>query len=450
MKRILALILCLVMLFPFVSCAKEETPATIDAVQTTDEKKDNEKETEEKKETATIEETKTEEKEPVVYNAVNDPLTWDDINAIPIANNSMSSEQLRQICVDFFNLSMTFTYVPNQDYHYVVESQNFKRVLPEGELTGGIPYITIGYGNLYRLMDHYDSNTGILDMTPFLANPKLLGNACSGGASYGWARAINSVTKFQWTWGMTHANGFLKVGPYEYDLTLTSIGKDPSDYGAPEICKKNGKQVMFESYAAAHKADGTVNTGHVRMITEEPIVVRKEDGTIDGDKSFLVCSDQICYNTVPEKYQRTQADGTKYHIAGGNNWKYSFNELYNTNYIPFTFAEFLGTDPVEDAEVIFTHKGETVTPFDVNGATLTANYIITDIYFKIKDAEGNYVLNYRKTIESFMKYYFQFSGNIPLAALTKYADGNHTLELSVQLGNGTRPVFYTGKLMPVK
>ncbi|MBR7165293.1 MAG: hypothetical protein IKD18_03345 [Clostridia bacterium] len=47
-------------------------------------------------------------------------------------------------------------------------------------------------------------------------------------------------------------------------------------------------------------------------------------------------------------------------------------------------------------------------------------------------------------------YKFAFSGKIPLPALTKYADGNHTLELSVQLGNGTRPVFYTGKLMPVK
>lgn len=438
MKRILIFALCLLMLLPLASCAAQpEQTQTLEQTQTKEENKNADKD---KGEEAT-----SSGKE---YNhKVTDPLTQDDLDAIPIAKPGMSTEQLRQICVDFFDLSMTFTFIPDQNYNYTVESQGLKRTLEKGKLTGGIPYITVGHGNLYRIMDYYDSETGILNMSPFLADYKVLGNACSGGASYGWARCINSVTKFQWTWGMTHANGFLKVGPYEYDLTLKSIGQNEGDYGTPEIVAKNGKQVMFESYAATHKADGIVNTGHVRMIAEEPIVVKNEDGTINGEKSFLVCHDQICYNTKAEKYQRTQSDGTTYHIAGGNNWKYSFNELVGTNYIPFTFAEFLGTDPVEESVITFSHTAPTATVFDLNNAVVGANYIISDVYFKVKDANGAQVFSYSKNNGSFMKNDMKLQGKVPMSGMAQYADGNHTVEISVQLGTGERPVFYTGTLV---
>ncbi|MBR2615808.1 MAG: hypothetical protein IKC69_03940 [Clostridia bacterium] len=440
MKRILALILCLTMLLPLASCTQtpEKTKATEPAAV---------EKTEQKTTEPTAEETETEKAPAVEYNhVVNDPLTWDDVNAIPIANSSMSTEELRDICVRFFDLSMTFTWIPDRDYNYVVESQNFARVLEKGKLTGGIPYITIGYGNLYRIMDSYDSETGILNMSRFMVEPKVLGNACSGGATMGWARCINSIPRFQWTWGMTHANGFLKVGPYEYDLTLTEIGREKDDYGAPEIVASNGEQVMFESYAATHKADGIVNTGHVRMISDEPIVVRNADGTINGKESYLICHDQICYNTNEEKYGRVQSDGTQYHIAGGNSWKYSFAELFSTCYIPFTFAEFLGTDPVEDAAVAFTHTAEGATVHELSVSTVSANYLVLDFYIKVKDGDGKEVFRYSKNNNGFLKNDMALKGAIPSSALQKFADGSHTVELSVQLGNGLRPVFYTGIL----
>ncbi|MBR2616342.1 MAG: hypothetical protein IKC69_06670, partial [Clostridia bacterium] len=174
-------------------------------------------------------------------------------------------------------------------------------------------------------------------------------------------------------------------------------------------------------------------------------VVYNEDGTINGAKSFLVCSDQICYNTNLEKYGHTQADGTEYMIAGGMDWKYSFNELYNTKYIPFTFAEFIGTDPVEPTEVSIEHTGETASRLQLTACTVKANYTISDVFFKIKDADGKEVFSYVRRRGTFMKYDFDLSTAIPPeSALSKYCDGNHTVEIYVQLGNGDKPLVYSG------
>ena len=73
MKRLLSLILALTLMLPLAACGgNTETPSE-----------------------TTVEKIKTD---------VAEPLSWDKINAIPIANDAMSEEELRQICLDFMRL----------------------------------------------------------------------------------------------------------------------------------------------------------------------------------------------------------------------------------------------------------------------------------------------------------------------------------------------------------
>jgi hypothetical protein len=35
--------------------------------------------------------------------------------------------------------------------------------------------------------------------------------------------------------------------------------------------------------------------------------------------------------------------------------------LFSSAYIPYTFGDLIGTDPIEETEVTFSHSGETIT-----------------------------------------------------------------------------------------
>jgi len=123
MKRIISLILCFVMILSFAACAQEQSGET----QTIDENKTVEKE-ELKDETKETEE----EKKEVVYATVNEPLTWDRINAIPVANASMSIDELRQICIDLISLQVSFTWVPEETLTYLVDRHGVNVTIEEG------------------------------------------------------------------------------------------------------------------------------------------------------------------------------------------------------------------------------------------------------------------------------------------------------------------------------
>ena len=71
MKRVICMILLLGMVFSLTACAKTEDPASAEPA-------------------------------APAKKLVPKPMTWEDIDAIPIATADMTEEQLRQICVDFF------------------------------------------------------------------------------------------------------------------------------------------------------------------------------------------------------------------------------------------------------------------------------------------------------------------------------------------------------------
>ncbi|MBR2616379.1 MAG: hypothetical protein IKC69_06855 [Clostridia bacterium] len=442
MKRIVTLLICLSMILSLVACsggAKETETAEPQGAQNTAPVQNEEK---------TEEEKKTEEKKPVT---VEDTSMIEKLNAIPIANSSMSSDELRKMCVDYMRLACSYTYTPSKDYTYVVSSQELTEVEYKGQLYAGLPYVTAGSGSLYRVANYYDSKTGVLNISPFVDKAWMYGNACSGGVCTAWSRCINSV-QFGYTQHMTQGNGYINVGPYTYpdDFKLFE-NNHRNNYDAKAVIKENGEQIMYQSYAALKLGDGIVNTGHVRMNSlAEPVVVYNADGTINGEESYITYLDQICYNTS-ETYKKTQSDGTVYFTQGGIDVKCSFASLYKGNYLPFTFEEFLDPSKVEKAYVDIGITASSIKHADLKAATVKSNYNISDIYFSIKDESGKVLLPARAIrCKNFFTYEVKLSEKIdeafPDTMVYNYAKDGGILEVTVQLYNGELITAYTGNI----
>ncbi|MBR7164918.1 MAG: hypothetical protein IKD18_01430 [Clostridia bacterium] len=438
MKKLLALLLCFVMILSIVSCGSAEAPATTSEAET----KEETKKTEEKKE------TKEEAKELVIE----DTSMIEKLNAIPIANDSMTEDELRKICVDYMRLACSFCYTPSEKFTYTVESQEVEEVENKGTLYAGLPYVTAGSGSLYRVANYYNPETGVITITPFLGNARWFGNACSGGVCTAWSRVVNTV-KFGYTKDMTQGNGYINVGPYTYPNDFTTFEDNHrNNYDAKAVIKDNSEQIMYESYAATKPADGIVNTGHVRMVVEMPNVVRNADGTIDGNRSTLIYCDQICYNTS-EKYKRTQSDGTVYFTQGGVDIEVTFAELYGGSYLPFTFKEFLGTDPVDKAVVTASGiEGKTSIAYsELQNSVITSNYNISDVVFTMRDESGKILIPSRYLRSgTFFIYSVNLAEKIndafPSSLIHNFAKDGGILDVSVQLYNGELINVYTGSI----
>lgn len=424
MKRILSLLLCLLTVLPILtSCASslpEETGITA----------------EETKETATEEVKKP--ADTYNYPEIKDKLSWEQINAFPIAPGSdMTTDQLRQLCADFFRFSKSALWTPDSSWNYTRNAHGTKDEMKRGQIYGGLPYIGLASCSIYRLMDWYDEETGVVNMAEATKNPKHFGNQCSIASHWGWARVINSA-KHTWTQNMVVANGFLRVGPYTYDDSITDLS---NGVNTVDICNANGEQTMFESYAQMKLADGFVNystAGHVIMCTGEPVVVRK-NGVIDGEESYLHITDQ---GQAWATYQGEKGD--EYFMKSNVDKKMSFNSLFKSCYIPFTFKEFLGTDPCEATVCTFAYEGDSIDIETLRNTKVTSNYAISDLYAIFRDAEGKEVAEkvVRATQGSVKT--MDLSSAVFAASLKKYMDGKHTVEVVCQLGTGERPTLYKG------
>lgn len=375
------------------------------------------------------------------YPPINEKLTWDKIREFPIKSPDMTVEELRQLCVDFFRFTKTALWTPDEDLFYIKNSKGTEDDIRKGMVYGGLPYVGVASGNVYRLMDYIDEETGVVDLSEAAANLKLFGNQCSIGAYWGWGRVINSAD-YDWTKDMVQEGGFLRVGPYTYDDALLRYGSTKT---TRDICNENGMRVMFESYALLQSADGLVNystAGHVIMVSSNPVVVYNDDGTVNGAESYLTVIHQA--QTWEEG---TNDAGDTYLHKNGVDEILSFAELYEDAYLPFTFAEFLGTDPIEDTECVFSLSGSTVSPDEMLSAKVTANYGIADAYANVKDSEGKVVYSCAVRAEKAGCMEVGFATAIQTDQWEPYTNGEYTLEVVCQLSTGERPVIYTGTLV---
>ena len=370
----------------------------------------------------------------------------------------MTPYEARELCVNYFRFAKTALWMPDEDLDFIRNSSGSQDNMDGASLYAGLPYVGVGSGNLYRLMDYMDDETGVVQMSKAADVWKVFGNQCSIGAYWGWCRAINSAN-YTWTQTMVEKNGFIRVGDYEYDLTLSRVGGKTDGVNnpkTPDILRENGRERMYKAYAEIKLGDGLVyytSAGHVIMSSCDAHVEYDANGNIDPNKSYITMIDQ-----GQTWYEAATEDGQVYQYKGNVDKQMTFTKLFDGNYMPFTFAEFLGTDPIEDTVCKISHTGETMKVSDLWNTTITCNYGISDIYALVRDAKGNevYKLANRCTAASTKKMTFiqkAKEGKTNTVEFWGYlepelsADDNYTIEIYAQIGTGERFTLYTGHLV---
>ena len=374
-----------------------------------------------------------------------DMLSWELLNSVPIKTANMDITEARKLCVDFFRVSKSALWIPNADWKAVNQNGTVLRTMDGGEIYAGLPYCSVSNGNIYRLMDYLDPETGVVNVTEAGKNYKLFANQCSFASYWGWGRVINSAN-FTWTSDIVQYNGYMILGPYTYNTSIQ--GLYPDDL-TPEIIQKNGKETMLKSYAELKAGDGIVyytTGGHVVMIAQDAHVEYETDGTIDPDKSYVYIIDQA--GTWKEA---TNAQGDKYTFAANTDKKWTFDYLYSHDYIPFTFKEWMGTDPIEETVISYSHTGDTISADQIWGTSITCNYGLSDLYVVVKDAEGNEVYKLVARADDFIQKSITIkkgsSNNVIWGSLeTLDQNAEYTVEVFAQIATGERPTLWTGKL----
>ena len=378
---------------------------------------------------------------------IKDQLTWEKLNAFPQKREDMTPDEARQLCVDFFRFSKSALWTPDESMNYIRNKAGNSDSMTKGVIYGGLPYIGLGSGNVYRLMDYMDEETGVVDLSNAADVLKSFGNQCSIGAWWGWARAVNS-SDYKWSQTCTVSHGLLRVGEYTYDDNLDEF---TDSYGTMDVLLENDQQVLFNSYAQLKPGDGIVwyvGGGHVTMCSSETHVEHLPDGTIDGEKSYITLIDQ----GMGWKNGENEA-GDAYQYKTGVDVKKTFLKLESGGFLPFTFKEFTGDDPIEKTEVSFSHQGDTITKEQLFASKVTSNYSISDIYATVFDDKGNEIYKHAvRCIEAnteeldFVEKAAEDATFDNVERWGALQSGTFQVELTVQLGTGERIAVYTGTL----
>ena len=379
--------------------------------------------------------------------------SWEGINSFPIKKTGMDIKEARQLCVDFFRYCKTATWIPSENYDIWGDATIHTdgsaplRSMEGGVVYGGLPYISWATGSIYRMMDYIDEETGVVDMKNAGAKPILFGNQCANGAYVGWARVINSAA-YGTTLDALEKNGYMRLGEYTYP---DYIEEWKEGYNTESVINENGTDVMLEAYALLKAGDGIVQwttAGHIVMIATDAVVVRDENGKINPTESYVTIIDQA-KAWVPGQHPD---GGDQFQYPQNVDVKWNFAKLLKSVYLPFTFKEWTGEDPIEETKVTFSHEGDTITLEQLFSSKITTNYYLFDIYAQIFSSNGSEVCKIAVRSEAANTRELAFrEGAFAMDVWGSYdnlsAKENYTVKVYAQLGTGERPVLWEGKLV---
>ena len=383
---------------------------------------------------------------------VMDTKAWyEEFNNLPIANENMTQEELRQLCADAFRLNMTMPWTPNQniEYTYTLLGNSHDVSLPEGFAYSGLCYATgienATYGNAWKMLLYWDPETGTLDVAAMGSNAlNIISSACSYGAMQGWNRVSNSHGLKEMNSYSMYESNIVPVGPYAYE-PFTYGYNFRSRSASNEIIEANGADTIYESYALTDIADGVFSSSayHVMMISQKPVVVRGADGGIDPQKSYVHVHEQGGLGSRTDDTQFLQENGKIMRPLGTVHKKYTFEKLLQKGYIPFTLKEFIGEDPVEPGKAWLgtstdpIENGKDMQAGDIFSYTLNANYNVCGIKVEVKSPDGKVLVSYRPFVATQPKtLYVRITGGLNKELVEPYANGKNTIHIYAQLSNG--------------
>lgn len=241
---------------------------------------------------------------------------------------------LRALAVEHMYRMATIPWSPDVELNWktVYGHESVTQRYEVGKTYYGMPY-TNKYGSYERFLYCFNPDGTLKDFikaapTGYDGFDLYVGNDCSGGVYWAWSR-IGCSFSFRFTGDAMplEEGGTLPVGEYAFEPGMET----------DQIRDLNGEQKLAESYAKLYFGDAILQRtkaggGHIRMISQTPVVYRRFDGTIDLDNSYMLTHEQ-------------GGNGGPARLMGGwnstwlTNHRYTFRDLFNTHYIPITIRE---------------------------------------------------------------------------------------------------------------
>jgi len=242
-----------------------------------------------------------------------------------------------------------------------------------------------------------------------------MGNDCAGALDWAWL-AISPVDVFQGgaaprsthylipTSGVQKQYGIYPVGQMKGD---TFDGEDAayevvSKTDSQEFVNLNGDAVICEAYAMSRKADAVIfrtDSGHVRMLAVDPVVIRNADGSVDAKQSYMITHEQG--DGLFDR--RDRGTNSSWRL----NYRYTFDILLHGSskenakertaeagsgvaYIPITIRALREETVLTPTINVYPAAGNSEITSPESGSFSSA-YRITSTHLVIKDVSGNIV-----------------------------------------------------------
>ena len=298
-----------------------------------------------------------------------------------IFDHEPTVEEMRAAAVDLMRKALTVEWYTTIEFDTTTSVSH--NIFLANKRYAGIPYNGPNT-SLYAFLEYLDPETGRLkgeELTGGVnrdlstAFDQALGSSCSGTVGWAILAVCSSVHGLFQSYYMVAQNGWLSLGDYTYDLSTPSFGKANSTETTDGILAKTGRQKMYQCYALLEPADILVwqnneKMGHTMMAVSRATVIRNEDGSINGEKSYVLIQDQRFGG-----FTYTDPSTKRVYAAQGRvDFKYTFDRLFQEEYIPMTTAEFQGQKPYTAPEVRMKFGQKLDSPDDLKGAVVESNY----------------------------------------------------------------------------
>lgn len=290
-----------------------------------------------------------------------------------------SAIAMRKEIVAHMERQGNFTWIPAKDMTFTSAYSGSVKVYEKDQLHYGLPY-TQKNGCIERAAYCMTQDDYIAQWLPGYSDAAkesygsavapwdvYLGNDCSGAVYWSWQRVCPSI-EFGYTGDMvpTEENqklyGVLPLGDYHCQGVLTD-----------EVIKANTPEKIIDCYPLLRMGDAIVSRdptyGHTRLVARDPMVMRRADGSIDIDASYVPTHEHGVGKGSSGRLSTWQLD-----------CRYTFRDLLDTHYVPITNPDLLrgSAAPVE------LHTEGIETPF---AGRISCNYRIISTEIKLENAQ---------------------------------------------------------------
>lgn len=250
--------------------------------------------------------------------------------------------------------------------------------------------LTFKKGVKYTGIPYADTKVSYIQFEEALKNGKYTSESTAWKDVYGVqcvSSIMNSIQQFD-----PKTCGFssdLTPGVADFKGVIVGDYKLPEDVKqTQQIIMANSPDVMYEAYASLKKGDIVVmqdlinDKSHLRVVAEDPVIVKNTAGKINKSRSYITCVEQT------NSFDATRKDGVK------TTWyldhMYTFDSLITSYYVPVTLEIY--DKHISECEVPYITLDNEITPAQVAkgalGSNIKSNFPIRYVHLDILDKSG--------------------------------------------------------------